>query len=99
MRNSFLGLVAHVGEAEGFAFDFAVTAVDDQMVFGAQVAHESCDVNAAAVSDAGEGLRAEAVLGEEVEAGATDPIVDQRVGFDVALVTIRQAFSENIVEL
>ena len=40
MRDGFLGFIAHVGETKGFAFDFAVTAVDDEMMFFAQVAHE-----------------------------------------------------------
>jgi hypothetical protein len=33
MRDGFLGFIAHVGEAEGLAFDFAVAAVDDEMMF------------------------------------------------------------------
>ena len=37
--NGFLGFVAHVGKAEALAFDFAVTAVDNEMMFFAQVAH------------------------------------------------------------
>ena len=40
MRDGFLGFIAHVGKAEGLAFDFAVAAVDDEMMFFAQVAHE-----------------------------------------------------------
>ena len=33
MRDGFLGFIAHVGETKGLAFDFAVTAVDDEMMF------------------------------------------------------------------
>ena len=33
MRDGFLGFIAHVGETEGLAFDFAVAAVDDEMMF------------------------------------------------------------------
>jgi hypothetical protein len=40
MRNGFLGFVAHVGKAKGLAPDFAVTGVDDEMVFRPQVARE-----------------------------------------------------------
>jgi hypothetical protein len=36
MRNSFLGFVAHVGQAERLATNFAVTGVDDEMMFLAQ---------------------------------------------------------------
>src|SRR5450631_3937608 len=89
MRDGVPGFVAHVGEAEGFAFDLAVAAVDDEVVFGAEVAHEFRDIDPAAVSHAGECLRTEAFFGEEIEAGAADPIVDERVRSGVALVTIR----------
>ena len=40
MRNRFLGFVAHVGEAKGFALDFAVAGIDDEMMFGPQIARE-----------------------------------------------------------
>jgi hypothetical protein len=33
MGNRFLGFIAHVGKAEGLAFDLAVAAVDDEMMF------------------------------------------------------------------
>ena len=99
MRNSFLRLVPHVGKAEGFPFDSAVAAVDDEVMLGAQVAHELGDVDAAAVADAGERLGAEAFFGEEIEAALADPIVDEGVRFCVALVAVRQAFGEDVVEL
>src|SRR5688500_12856139 len=54
MRNGFLRFVAHVGEAEGFAFDAAVAAVNDEVMFGAQITHEFGDVDIARVSDAGQ---------------------------------------------
>ena len=56
MRNRFFGFVAHVGEPECLAFDFAVAAVDDEMMFGAQIADEFRDVDAAAVFHAGQRL-------------------------------------------
>lgn len=99
MRDRFFRFVAHVGEAEGFALDPAVAAVDDEVVFGAQIAHELGNIDAAAVSHARESLRAVAFFGEEVEAGAANPIVDKRVRSRVALVAVCQAFGENIVEL
>jgi len=99
MRNRFLGFVAHVGEPECLAFDFAVAAVDDEMMFGAQIADEFRDVDAAAVFHAGQRLRAKTFLGEEIEATFAHPIVNEGIGFGVALVTIRQPLSENIVEL
>src|SRR5437762_7926099 len=39
MRNRFLGFIAHVRETKRFAFDRAVAAVDDKMMFGAQIAN------------------------------------------------------------
>ena len=80
MHNRFFRFVAHVGEAEGLAFDFAIAAVDDEVMLGAQIAHEFRYIDAAAVSDAGECLRAEAFLGEEIEASVFQPVVDERVG-------------------
>ncbi len=32
MLHRFGGFVAHVGDAEGFAFDFAIAAVDEEVV-------------------------------------------------------------------
>ena len=40
------GFVAHVGDAEGGAFDFAVTAVDEEVVLGLQVLNEAGEVKA-----------------------------------------------------
>ena len=79
MRDRFFGFVAHVGEAEGLAFDLAVAGVDDEVMFFAEVAGEFGNVDAAGVFDAGQRLRAVAVLGEEIEAAIADPIVDEGV--------------------
>ena len=86
MRNVFFGFVAHVGKAEGMAFEFAVAWVDHEVMFFAQVPREFQDVDAACVLDAGECLRAETFFGEKVEAGAADPVVHKRIG---ACVTIK----------
>src|SRR2546423_739628 len=99
MSDGFFGLVTHVREAEGLAFDFAVARVDDEVMFFAKVAGEFGNVDAATVPDARQGLRSISIFGEEIEAGAADPIVDERVGAGVAFITIRQAFGEDVVEL
>ena len=36
MRDGFFGFVAHIREAEGLTFDFAVAAVDDEVMFFAR---------------------------------------------------------------
>src|ERR1700737_635650 len=56
MRNSFFGFVAHVGEAESFATEFAVAGVDDEMMFLTQPPRKIDDVDAFAVFDAGQRL-------------------------------------------
>jgi hypothetical protein len=40
MCNCFFGFVAHIGETKGFAPDFAVAGVDDQMMLSSQIARE-----------------------------------------------------------
>ncbi len=56
MRNRFFRFVAHVGETKGFALNFAVAGINDQMMFGPQFASELQNVDAAIVFDAGERL-------------------------------------------
>ena len=99
MRDGFFGFVAHVGEAKGLAFDFAVAAVDDEMMFLAQVAHEFRNVDAAIIFHAGESERAKIFFGEKFETAPTHPVVDERIGASVASKTRRQSFVENIFEL
>jgi len=36
-----LGFIAHVGDAEGFTFDLAVAAVDEEVVFGFEIFDEA----------------------------------------------------------
>lgn len=83
MRNCFFGFVPHVGEAESFALDWAVTGIDDDVMFLAQLFGHGEDVDASAVFYAGQRFGAVTLFGEEIEAGAADPIVDERVGFGV----------------
>ena len=89
MRNRFLGFVAHVGEAKGLAFDFAVAGIDDEVVFFAEIPGEFGNVDAAGVFHASQRFRAVTIFGEEIEAAVPDPIVDEGVGPGVAPVTIR----------
>ncbi len=98
MRNRFFRFVAHVGEAEGLAFDFAVAAVDDKMMFFAQVAHEFRHVDAAIIFDAGESEGAKVFFGEKFETSSTHPVVDKRVSAGVTRTTRRQSFAENFFE-
>ena len=98
LRNGFLSFVAHVGEPEGLAFDFAVAGVDDEVMFFAEIAGEFQNIDSPFVFDAGQRLRPGALLSEETETALPYPIVDQRIRPRVTLVAIRQAFGENIVE-
>ena len=99
MGNGFLGFVAHVGKAEALALDFAVAAVDDEMMFFAQVAHELGNVDAAIISDAGESGGAKILFGEKFETVGTNPVVDERICPGVTSKTLRQGFSKNIFKL
>src|SRR5437016_2287899 len=85
MHNRFFRFVAHVGEAEGLAFDLAVAGVDDEMVLFAEIAREFRNVDAAGVSNAGQRLGPVALGGKEIEAGAADPVVDESVRSGMAL--------------
>lgn len=99
MRNGFFGFVAHVGEAEGLAANVAVAGVDDEVMLFAEIAGEFQNINAAIVFHAGECFRAKAFFREEVEAGATDPIVNERVRACMSIRARVEAFLENFVEL
>src|SRR5689334_12938135 len=56
MRHSLVGFVAHIGETECFAAEFAVTWVDDQMMFFAKLFRHGQNINVLVVRDAGQGL-------------------------------------------
>ena len=56
MRHSFLGFVAHVGKAKGFAPNFAIPGVDHQMMFFTKCLRQLEDVDFLVVLDAGESL-------------------------------------------
>ena len=99
MRDGFFGFVAHVGEAEGLAFDFTVAAVDDEVMFFAEISHELGDVDAAVVFHAGERDRAKIFFGKKFESAVANPIENQSVSPDVAFKTSRQCFAEDFIEL
>ena len=99
MGDSFLSFVAHVREAKGLAFDLAIAAVDDEMMFFAQIAHESRYVDGAVIFDAGKSDGAKIFFGEEFETSLTDPLVDERIGKRVTSKTRRQSFVKNIFKL
>src|SRR5439155_19348727 len=98
MGDRILAFVAHVGKAEGLAFDFAVAAVDDEMMFFAQIAHQLCYVDAAIVFDASESEGAKFFFSEKFEAACTNPFVNERVRASVASKTRRQSFAKNFLE-
>ena len=89
MGNGLLSLVAHIGKAKSFPFEFAVAGIDDEMMFFAQIFRQLQDIDAAIVFYAGERFGAEILFGEEIEAARAHPVVHKRVGAGVALVTIR----------
>jgi hypothetical protein len=102
MRNRFLGFVAHVGEPEGLAFELAVASIDHEMMFLAQIALEFRDIDPPRlrrVFNTGEGDGATTFNREKLKAAIADPLMDERVRALVPLVTIRQAFGENLIEL
>ena len=99
MPDRFFGLVAHVGEAEGLAFEFAVAAVDDEVMFFSQIAHEFGDVDTAIVPHAGERDGAIALFGEEAEISRAHPFVDEPIGPGVTRVPVGQTFGEDFIKL
>src|SRR5438270_8174740 len=99
VRDGFFGFVAHVGEAEGLALDFAVAAVDDEVMFFAEISHELGNVDVPVVFDAGKSDRAKIFFGEKVEAVGANPIVNQCVSPGMTFKTFRQGFAENFIKL
>lgn len=97
------GFVAHVREAEGFAFDFAVTAINEDALVLDELL-EFGDINDAAaglgaVIDAGEGDGFIAGFGKEVEAVFFGPFAGELGEGGVAEETGFEAFVEDVVEL
>ena len=89
MRNRFLGFVAHVGEAKSLAFEFAVAAVDHEMMLFAQIAQELGNVDFTTVFDTGECDRAITFGGEKLEPTLPHPVVDERIRAPVPFVPVR----------
>ena len=54
MRNCFFGFVAHIGETEGLAFEFAVAGIDDEVMFFAQFLRHRQNVDGSIVFYAGQ---------------------------------------------
>src|SRR2546430_10011997 len=77
-RNCLFGFVAHIGEAEGFALNFAVAGIDDEMMFSAQFFRQFQNVDASIVTDTSKRFRPESFLGKEIETGSFHPIVYER---------------------
>ena len=96
------GFVAHIRDAEGEAFDFAVAAVDDEAVLGLEGLDEGRLVEAGRCVEAAERDRAVAFGGEVPEVVACGPLVDHRVVFLVACEAFFDAFifdhAEDVLE-
>ena len=56
MRDAVFGLVAHVGDSEGFSFHFSISTVDGNLSLLSQGADETREVDIEVVSDAGQRL-------------------------------------------
>jgi hypothetical protein len=56
VQNGLLRFVAHVGEAEGFAAQFAVAGIYDEVMFFAEATGKIDNVDVLVVFDAGERL-------------------------------------------
>ena len=56
MGNRVFRFVAHVGEAKGLAFDFAVAWVDDEVMFFAELSRQIDNIDAFVIFHAGERL-------------------------------------------
>lgn len=94
----FDGFVAHVRDAEGGAFDFSVAAVDEEAVVVADGFDPTGEVEVVGGLEATEALGLEAFGGEIFEAVSGGPLLEEGVGFFVALVAIAQAFREHVVD-
>ena len=100
MRDGFFGFVAHIGEAEGLALDFAVAGIDHEVMLFSKSFRECKNVEFfSIVLHAGERFRPKTFFGEEIKSGSSHPILDERVGARVSIETRIQAFLEDFVEL
>src|SRR5690349_872043 len=99
MRDGFLGFIAHVGETKGLAFDLAVTAVDDETMFFAQVANEFRHIRSPIIFHGRESKRAKILSSKKFETSPGHPVVNERIGASVTSKARRQSFVENIFKL
>ena len=79
--------------------DLAVTRINHQMMFFSQFPGELQHVDAFIVFHAGQRLRAEPFLGEEIESRTAHPIMHERIGACVTSVTRFETLFENFIEL
>ena len=86
------GFIAHVGNAEGGAFDFTVAAVDEEVVLVLQILDECGEIKARWRGEAGEGERAAAFRSKEFEAMLGTPRGDHRIGLGMACAASGKAF-------
>ncbi|MDB6019138.1 MAG: hypothetical protein JWR19_3627 [Pedosphaera sp.] len=103
MVHGGFGFVAHVGEAEGGAFYFSVTAVDEEALIPYEFL-ELGDVNGASagfstVVDAGEGEGFEAFFRKQSEAVARGPVAGHLGELGVAGIAGFEAFGEKFIQL
>ena len=97
--NSGFVFVAHVGETEGFAFDFPIAAVELDLVFFTHDLSKGGNVDAFVVLDAGQAFGTVAFGGEVLKAVGCDPFVDGVIEIGVTGVAVLEAFIEDLVEL
>ena|SRR5436305_1491426 len=98
-RHCLFRFVAHIGEAEGFALNFAVAGIDHEMMFSAQFFRQFQNVDASIVTDTSKRFRPESFLGKEIETGSFHPIAYERIGAGMSIEARFESFLENFGEL
>jgi hypothetical protein len=97
-----LGFVAHVGNAECGTLDFAVAAVDQEVVLGFQVFDETGEVEICRSFKACQRKRPAAFWGKSLESVFGTPSGDHRIGRRVAELACGEAllgdFSEDVLQ-
>src|SRR5437660_12563558 len=74
-RNCLFGFVAHIGEAEGCALNFAVAGFEEEMMFSAQILRYFRNVDALIEFHAWTCLSEVSLFCSELESGSCRPIV------------------------
>src|SRR5215469_13872967 len=99
MRNSLFCLVAHIRQTKSLAADLAVTGINHQMMFFAQLSREIQHVDTSIVLHACERLRPESFLGKKIESRTTHPIVNEPICAGMTSVARFEPFLEDFIEL